>query len=137
MTHPYRRERVASVVRQIVSEAIAHQMHDPRLEPLTAITRVEMTGDLLIAKIYVSVPGGAAAEGRTLAALRHATGYLQRQVAGGMTLRHCPELRFVADQGAQAARQAAELLEENQPLPNEDVGQGGRTLPEAESGEEA
>lgn len=137
MAHPYRKERVASVVRQIVSEAIAHQMHDPRLEPLTAITRVEMTSDLLIAKVYVSVPGGAAAESRTLAALRHATGYLQRQVAGGMTLRNCPELRFVADQGAQAAQQAAELLKQSQPLPDEDVRHEEQTPPEAESGEEA
>ena len=59
---PFRKERVASVVRQVVGEAVVHGLHDPRIASLTSVTRVEMTGDLQIARVYLSVHGDEAAE---------------------------------------------------------------------------
>ncbi len=109
---PYRKEKVASLVRQIVSEAIVHRLHDPRVAPLTTVTRVEMTDELLIARVYLSVPGDDAAESRTIAAMRHATGYIQRMVAGELSIRQCPELRFEIDKAAKGVRRTMELLED-------------------------
>ena len=111
---PYRKERIANVIRDIVSDAIARKLNDPRLEPLTTITRVEMTGDLLIAKIFLSIPGGSAAEKRTLTAVQHAAKYVQRLVAREMRARHCPELRFAVDESRKIALNTMELLMENQ-----------------------
>ncbi|MBI4718885.1 MAG: 30S ribosome-binding factor RbfA [Planctomycetes bacterium] len=113
MPRPFRRERVASVVQEIVSEAIARRLSDPRIAPLTTVTRVEVTADLLVAKVYFSVVGDDADERRTLAAIRHARGFIQRIVARELTLRQCPELRFDIDQGAKRARETLQLLEEN------------------------
>ena len=110
---PYRKERIASVVQQIVGEALLHRLSDPRVAPLTTVTRVEMTGDLLIANAYLSVPGDDATERRTLIAVRHAAGYIQRMVAQALPLRQCPELRFEIDRGAKGARRTLELLAEN------------------------
>lgn len=110
---PYRKEKVASVVRRIVSEAIVHQLHDPRVAPLTTVTRVEMTGDLLIAKVYLSVQGEGAAEERTLQAVRHAAGYLQRMVARELPVRQCPALRFEIDKRVKGTRRTMDLLAEN------------------------
>ena len=110
---PYRRERVASAVRTVVSEAIAHKLHDPRVEPLTTVTRVDVSADLQIAKLYLIVPGDEAAERRTMAAIQHASGFLQRMVASQLQLRQCPELRFMVDEGAKIARQTMKLLEDN------------------------
>jgi ribosome-binding factor A len=110
---PYRKERVASVVHTIVSEAIAHRMNDPRVEPLTTITRVEVTPDLLVAKVYLSVPGGQGPERKTLSALQHAAGYVQAIVARELNIRQCPELRFLIDEAWKGARHTLELLEEN------------------------
>jgi ribosome-binding factor A len=110
---PYRKERVANVVRNVVGEAIVHRMQDPRIEPLTTVTRVEMTGDLALAKVYLSVHGGDAVERRTLWAIRHAAGFLQRALAQELPIRQCPELRFDIDRGVKEARRTMELLEEN------------------------
>ena len=111
--HPYRKEKVASVVQHVVGEAIAHRLHDPRVAPLTTVTRVEMTGDLLIAKVYLTVQGGEAVERRMLAGMRHAAGYIQRMLAGELSMRHCPELRFDIDESVKQVRRTMELLAEN------------------------
>jgi len=109
----FRKERVASAVRDIVSEAIAHRLNDPRVAPMTTVTRVEMTGDLLVAKVYLSVPGDESAEGRTLAAVLHAGGFIRRIVARELSIRQCPELRFAIDEAAKGVRRTMALLDEN------------------------
>lgn len=109
----FRREKVASVIRQIVGEAVVHRLHDPRLKSLVSVTRVEMTADLQIARVYISVHGGDSAERLTLQAVQSAGGYLQRLVARELPLRQCPELRFDLDEGVKMARLTLELLAEN------------------------
>jgi ribosome-binding factor A len=110
---PYRKEKLASVVRAVVGEALLHRLQDPRIESLTTVTRVEVTSDLLIAKVFVSVHGDDAAERRTLQAMRHAAGFVQRMLARQLPVRHCPELRFEIDAGAKGARRTLELLDAN------------------------
>ena len=110
---PYRKEKIASVVRQVVSEAIAQKLHDPRVDMLTTVTRVEMTDDLLVAKVFLTVTGGEATQRRTLQGVRNAGGYLQRQIAKELQIRHCPTLRFELDRQETGARRTHELLAEN------------------------
>lgn len=110
---PYRKQKVANAVRHIVSEAIVHRMNDPRVAPLTTVTRVEVTGDLMIARVFLSVQGGEAVESRTLAAMQHAAGFIQRMLARELSLRQCPEIRFEIDEAAKLARRTMELLAEN------------------------
>jgi ribosome-binding factor A len=109
----FRKERVASLVHELVSEAIARRLNDPRIDALTTVTRVEIAGDLEVARIYLTVPGGEAAERRTLRAIRHAGGFLQRIVAAELTMRQCPELRFDIDKALKLAKETMARLEEN------------------------
>jgi ribosome-binding factor A len=110
---PYRKEKVASLIHEIVSETIAHHIGDPRVSAFTTVTRVELTGDLLLAKVYVSVMGDEATERLTMAGIHHASGHIQRRVAAGVRLRLCPQLRFHVDEAAKRARQTLEILAEN------------------------
>ena len=110
---PHRKKRLASVIREIVSDTIARRLHDPRIVPLTTVTRVEMSGDLLISRVYLSVQGGDAAEKKTIAGLRHAAGYIQRIVARELSVRQCPELRFEIDETVKGVRKTMQLLQEN------------------------
>ena len=110
---PYRKEKVARVVRHVVGEALLHQLRDPRIAPLTTVSRVEMTSDLQIAKVYLTVHGGDSAERLTLKALQNASGYLQRTLATELTLRQCPLLRFAIDGATKKEKRIMELLAEN------------------------
>src|SRR5690554_5727231 len=94
----HRPQRVAHVVRQVVSEAIATRLSDPRIAPFSSVTRVEMSPDLEYARVYVSVMGEPATQRRTLAGLRSATGVVQRMLARELTIRHCPRLTFELDE---------------------------------------
>lgn len=89
------------------------RLNDPRIELLTTVTRVEMSADLQIARVYLTVPGGDAVERRTMAGVKQATGFLQRMVAAGLSIRHCPELRFEIDESAKFAAKTLSLLDQN------------------------
>ena len=130
----FRKEKVASTIRDIVSNVIAHKLQDPRVDPLTTVTRVVMSADLLSAKVHLSVHGGGAVERRTLEAIRHAGGYIQRILAGDLTMRHCPELRFEIDEAIEGVRRTMELLDENRRdrLARQETN-GGGDPPHAES----
>lgn len=109
----YRKEKIASAIRELVGEAIAHKLQDPRVSPLTTVTRVEVSPDLLIAKVFISTHGGNAAERRTISGLRHAGGFIQRIVAKHLSLRLCPEVRFEIDEVEKGVRAMMDLLDEN------------------------
>lgn len=109
----YRKERVASRVREIMGEAIVRGLNDPRVSRLTTVTRVSVGGDLLNARVYLSVLGDETEERLTLTAIRHATGYLKRLLAREMPMRQCPDLHFEIDEAAKGTRRTMELLAEN------------------------
>ena len=110
---PYRKEKVASVVQEIVSETIVRRLSDPRVSPLTTVTRVKVSGDLLVATVYLTVTGDEGAESRTVQAMRHAAGYIQRMVASELDMRQCPELRFEIDETLKKVKRTLDLLREN------------------------
>ncbi len=110
---PFRKEKVASVVRDTISDAIARKLSDPRIAPFTTVSRVEITGDFAVATVYLTVQGEPADERRTIRAMRHASGFLQRFVAQALTMRQCPELRFQLDESAKIVRETLQLLAEN------------------------
>lgn len=110
---PYRKEKLASLIQEIVSDMITYRLHDPRITTLTTVTRVELTGDLTIAKIYLSVMGDEVDERRTMAAINHAAGHIQRRVAGDVQMRQAPQLRFLIDESMKIARVTMALLDAN------------------------
>ncbi len=112
----YRKERLANLIRTVVSTAVAHRLHDPRLEPLTTVTRVEMSADMYFARVYVSVPGGEVAERRTEKALQKASGFIRKMLAQELTIRYCPELTFEVDRTIKKVQRTMELLDEINPV---------------------
>jgi ribosome-binding factor A len=92
---------VGNVIRGILAAAIQTRLSDPRIEPMTSITRVEVTDDLSLARVYVSVMTTPARQQLCLSALRSASGRLRHEVAEQMTLRQTPALEFRLDQSIQ------------------------------------
>ena len=75
------------------------------------MTDVKTSADLRHARVYVSILGTPAEREASLEGLRSAHGYLQRQVARELRLKHTPELDFVLDDTAERAFRLEELLD--------------------------
>ena len=100
------------IVRSVVSDAIATKLSDPRIAPLTSVTRVEVSGDLEYARVWISVLGEESAQRRTLAGLGAAAGYVQRLVGSELSIRHCPKLSFHLDTSLKKAAETIRLIDE-------------------------
>ena len=107
-----RQEKVASVVRRVVGEAISQQLHDPRISPMTSITRVEISGDLQFATVWVSVMGSDSEQRTTIAGLEHAQGRLQSLLSRALTIRQCPALRFKLDESIKKGFETLRLIDQ-------------------------
>ncbi|NIA07222.1 MAG: 30S ribosome-binding factor RbfA [Actinobacteria bacterium] len=93
-----RRERFASAVRTVVAGLIQTELSDPRLRGLLTVTRVEVSPDLRLAKVYFSVLGNEGEQKSTLDALRHGAGHLQSLLKEHLEFRVCPILDFRIDE---------------------------------------
>lgn len=105
-----RRERVAERVRQEVAAILRFDLADPRVGRAT-VTRVAMTGDLALARVYVSVLGEPAQQQETLTALRRAGGRVRSLLGSRLRLRGTPEVRFVFDPSVEFGIRLEEILE--------------------------
>lgn len=108
-----RQRRVAELVHQELSVLLMLEARDPRLAGVT-ITGVEVTPDLLLARVYFTVLGDGEAEREALAGLVSATGYLRTELAARVQLRFVPQLVFAADTSAAYGRRIDELLDQLQ-----------------------
>ena len=112
-----RMRRVDEAVRQVIGDAVAADLKDPRVGFVT-VTDVRTSPDLRHARVYVSVlgeGGGASAPEQreaTLAGLRSAHGYLQGLIARELRLKHTPTLEFSYDDTTDRAMRVEELIDE-------------------------
>lgn len=107
-----RQERVAELLQRELAEMITFELKDPRLG-MANVTRVEMTPDLRLARVYVSTLDDDDPTGKeALAALEHASGYLRRQLGQRVELRFLPELKFVHDAGVAASMRIDALIQQ-------------------------
>jgi ribosome-binding factor A len=98
MAQGYRPDRVGDQIRQELSEMLSRgDIHDPGIGFIT-LTRVTMTPDLQLARIYYTSLGDEKARKETAKALDRATSYMRRQVGGRLRLRRVPEFEFRFDQ---------------------------------------
>ncbi len=103
--------RVDEAVRQVLADALAAELKDPRVGFVT-VTDVTTSPDLRSARVYVSVLGDAATRSASLDGLRHARGYLQGRIASELGLRRTPTLEFRYDETTDRAQRVEGLLRE-------------------------
>jgi len=76
---------------------------------LVTVQEVRVSRDLSHAKVYFTVIGADADD--TLADLKHAAGYLRRELGHAMRLRSVPELHFVYDTSIADGERLDSLIE--------------------------
>ena len=106
-----RRERFASALKIVVANLLQTELNDPRIRGLITVTRVSVSPDLRLAKVYVSILGDDGVQTSSLKGLRHAAGHLQSLLKKHLEFRVCPVLDFRLDEELKESLQTMALLD--------------------------
>lgn len=104
-------ERVASLIRTILAEAIQTRLNDPRIPAITSITRVEIAADFSVARVYVSVMASDAGRRTCLRALQSSAKHLRWMLGGELSLRKTPTLDFRLDESLRHGFETVQIIE--------------------------
>jgi ribosome-binding factor A len=106
-----RMRRVDEAIRQVIGDAVAGNLKDPRVGFVT-VTDVSTSADLSHARVYVSVLGDAEQRQASLEGLHSAHGFLQGCVAAELRLKRTPTLEFLYDDTTDRALRVDALIDE-------------------------
>ena len=84
-------------------------VHDPGIGFIT-LTRVKVSPDLQVARVYYTTMGDEAARRETAKALQRATGFFRRRVGDRLQLRRVPELQFQFDESVMHQDRVEQIL---------------------------
>ena len=114
--------RINEEIQRELSEQF-RRLKDPRVSQtgMVSITRVDTTGDLRYARIYISALDKSQ-EKEVLKGLKSAASFLRRELGRSLQLRYTPELQFVADDSIQ---HGAHILEVLRQVEQQDEARGG------------
>ena len=104
--------RINSEVQRALSSIIRDEVKDPRIDPMTSVTHVEVAPDLKTCKCYISVLGSQEVGEDTIAGLKSAEGYIRRTLARTVNLRNTPQIRFILDQSIEYGVMMSHKIEE-------------------------
>ena len=110
MAQGYRPDRVGEQIRDVISEILARgDVHDPGIGFIT-LTRVQVTSDLQMARVFYTSLGDPKARKETARALDRAAPFFRRQVAGRLRLRRAPEFEFRFDESIENQDRIEQIL---------------------------
>ncbi|MHC4322733.1 MAG: 30S ribosome-binding factor RbfA [Planctomycetota bacterium] len=108
-----RQEKVARIVKEAVSDAIAHHLNDPRISGFVSVTRVDMGADLRNADVYISVFGSdEAGQNKAFMAITHAKSRIQSLLADKVQSKFCPVLHFYKDEKFKKTLETLNLIDQ-------------------------
>ena len=107
----HRVERVAEQIREEVSQILSTEVSDPGIG-LVTVTRVKVTPDLSLARVYWTMMGDTKQRKETTKALSRAAAYVRHLLSTRMTLRRSPEVTFLFDHSVAAQDRVEQILQE-------------------------
>mgnify|MGYP000140410851 CR=1 FL=1 len=86
-------EKLQEAIKQELSKILLQDIKDPRIKFVT-VTGVELTDDISLAKVYVSLYGTEKDQEEAWQGLNKAVGYMRTEIAKRIRLRFAPALIF-------------------------------------------
>jgi ribosome-binding factor A len=112
MAQGHRPDRVGDQIRQELSELLTRgAVHDPGIGFIT-LTRVKVSPDLQLARVFYTTMGDERARRETARALDRATPFFRRHLGSRMQLRRVPELEFRFDESIASQDRIEQILQE-------------------------
>ncbi len=107
-----RAARVADQIRMEIADILLRKTKDLRLHAVT-VTDVDLTDDLRLARVYVTVlkTGEHEAEEEVLSGLAKAAGFIRGELGRRLCLRYSPALEFRKDVSGSRGDRVLALLE--------------------------
>lgn len=110
MAQGHRPNRVGDQIRQELSDLLVRgTVHDPGIGFIT-LTRVKMSPDLQLARVYYTTLGDEKARRETARALGRATAFFRRHIGNRVNLRRVPELDFRFDESIASQDRIEQIL---------------------------
>jgi ribosome-binding factor A len=106
-----RMSRVGEEIKKELSVLLQRGLKDPRVGFVT-VTDVEVSSDLQLAKVFVSVFGSEEQRKASLAGLQKAKGYLRTEIGKRVKLRHIPDFTFKLDESIDYGSKIESILRE-------------------------
>lgn len=107
----HRVERIAEQIREELSQMIATEVSDPGVG-LVTVTRVKVTADLSLARVYWTVLGESKERKETAKALNRTVPYLRHLLSQRLTLRRAPEIKFQYDESVAAQDRIERIIQD-------------------------
>lgn len=104
-----KQDRLAGIIRREVSDIIQFELKNKNTG-LVTVTDVTVTGDLSIAKVYVTILG--AKDEEALEQLRRAKGFIRSMLGKRLSVRKCPDLIFVLDTSLETGNRINQLIKD-------------------------
>ncbi len=105
----HRIRRLEEEIKHMVSSLMVFEVTDPILRGIT-VTRVLITKDIGLARVYYDTPAGRTERLKIQEALEGAKGYFRKQIAPRLNLRMVPELEFFYDETKDEISRVEELF---------------------------
>jgi ribosome-binding factor A len=104
-----RGHRLAGLLKEEISRILREEVKDPRLGFVT-VTDVEVSDDLMNAKVFVSVMGEEKVIAGNMEILASAAPFIRAQVGHIIQLRHVPDIVFKYDRSIQQGARISKIL---------------------------
>lgn len=106
-----RLEKVSRSIQNTISDVINNQLSDPRVKGMISVTRVDPAPDLRSAKVYLSILGVSETQEKlSITGIRSASGYIRTCLARRLTMKMCPALEFILDEGLKKSFETMQLI---------------------------
>jgi ribosome-binding factor A len=104
-----RSDKVGDLIRKEISEILLGELKDPRIGFVT-ITKVAVSDDLRVARVYYSVFGDEDQKEESYQGLESAKGYIKRELGRRVRLKYMPDIQFLFDDSLEYGEHIEELL---------------------------
>lgn len=98
---------------KVVQQAVCPERRrgiDDSLSAMASVVEVEITNDLQVAKVYVSIYSDESGKVAAMKGLNRIEGYVRKHIGRQIRLRMTPEIRFILDESVQRSERVFDLL---------------------------
>ena len=104
-----RPERLGDLIKEEVSKILLHEVKDPRIGFVT-VTKVTLSQDLRVARIYYSVYGDEKAKEESALGLKSAKGFIRRELGKRVRVKYLPDIVFTFDDSMEYGERISRIL---------------------------